>query len=415
MGLRKTLLWVHRWLTLVFGVWVLLMTVTGTALVFTEDIDRRLNSELFRETKGPTTTSVDAATTMVNERYADWLIVDVTLPPKMAGVYEFMLFPLDFSIEKELRVYVDPGSGRILGTRDPEGGLTRWMLDIHAGLLLGKTGRPLIFAIGLVFVFLLGTGLYLWWPRLALWRAKFRLRRGRGRIPFHYDLHQLVGIFALPGLAVIVMTGVIFTYPGVAKNLWYGLIRTEQTVSLSDRILRAERRPTPVLTYEELVKRAEAAAPGGKVIRLTLPESDDDAVLVWLEAGRDPFAGRASFSGNVTMQIDPYTGQILAREDPSERPALVQFFDRWLYPLHMGSFGGWPVRLLYGLIGLTPFVLAFTGVMLWWLRRRRRKAAPDVEVVLPEIEEEIIDLEGLDDFDEPVMSRSLYLTRGRPE
>lgn len=414
MRLRKAILWLHRWLTLAFGVWVLLMTVTGTALVFTDDIDRRLNSELFRETPTATPTSVDAATATVNEKYLDWLIVDVTLPPKMAGVYEFMLFPLDFSIEKELRVYVDPGTGKILGSRDPEGGLTRWMLDIHAGLLLGQTGRPLILAVGVVLVVLLGTGLYLWWPRLAAWRAKFRLRRGRGRVPFHYDLHQLVAIFALPGMAVIAVTGVIFTYPAAAKTLWYGLIRTEQTVNLPDRILRAERRPTPVLTYEEIIDRAEAAAPGGRVIRLTLPESDDDAVLVWLEAGHDPFGGRASFSGSVTMQIDPYSGEILAREDPSGRPALAQLFDRWLYPLHMGSFGGWPVRVLYGVIGLTPFVLAFTGVMLWWLRRRRRKVAPDEEVVIPELEEDVVDLDGFDDFDEPAISRCLFPARRSP-
>lgn len=414
MQLRKVTLWLHRWLTLVFGVWVLLMAVTGTALVFTDDIDRRLNAELFRETRSATPTSVDAATATVNERYADWVVVDVTLPPKMAGVYEFMLVPLDFSIEKELRVYVDPGTGKVLGSRDPEGGLTRWMLDIHAGLLLGKTGRPLIFAIGVALVLLLGTGLYLWWPRIAAWRAKFRLRRGRGRVPFHYDLHQLVGFFALPGLAVIAVTGLIFTYPGVAKNLWYGLIRTDQTVSLSDRMLRAERRPTPVLSYEEIVKRAEAAAPGGKVVRLTLPESDDDAVLVWVEAGHDPFGGRASFSGNVTMQVDPYTGEILAQEEPSDRPALAQVFDRWLYPLHMGSFGGWPVRLLYGVIGLAPFVLAFTGVVLWWLRRRRRKASPGAEVVIPELEDDVVDLADFDDLDEPAISRSLYLARGRP-
>ena len=57
-----------------------------------------------------------------------------------------------------------------------------------------------------------------------------------------------------------------------------------------------------------------------------------------------------------------------------------------LYPLHIGSFGGLPVRVLYALLGLAPLVLFASGCLMWWnrtrasRRRRRRRASPDAAV-----------------------------------
>lgn len=58
----------------------------------------------------------------------------------------------------------------------------------------------------------------------------------------------------------------------------------------------------------------------------------------------------------------------------------VDFFENWLFPLHMGSYGGLPVRLAYGLVGVAPIALTVTGVTLWWLRRRWRPTAGESEV-----------------------------------
>jgi uncharacterized iron-regulated membrane protein len=36
--------------------------------------------------------------------------------------------------------------------------------------------------------------------------------------------------------------------------------------------------------------------------------------------------------------------------------------------LHLGSFGGWPVKALWVVLGLAPMFLAVTGVLMWWNR-----------------------------------------------
>ncbi|MEH2423610.1 MAG: PepSY-associated TM helix domain-containing protein [Nostoc sp.] len=39
-------------------------------------------------------------------------------------------------------------------------------------------------------------------------------------------------------------------------------------------------------------------------------------------------------------------------------------------PLHYGTFGGLPTRILYVFVGLTPLILFITGFVMWQYRKR---------------------------------------------
>ena len=39
-------------------------------------------------------------------------------------------------------------------------------------------------------------------------------------------------------------------------------------------------------------------------------------------------------------------------------------------PLHYGTFGALPVKILWSIGGLAPGILAVTGFLLWWKRKR---------------------------------------------
>lgn len=50
------------------------------------------------------------------------------------------------------------------------------------------------------------------------------------------------------------------------------------------------------------------------------------------------------------------------------------------YPLHFGSFGGLPVKIAYGLLGVALCVVTSSGVTIWLTRRRDRgRPAPRLE------------------------------------
>ena len=45
----------------------------------------------------------------------------------------------------------------------------------------------------------------------------------------------------------------------------------------------------------------------------------------------------------------------------------------WVPALHAGAFGGTPVKIIYGLLGLVFPLLFLTGFIMWWLRVIRKQ------------------------------------------
>jgi len=44
-----------------------------------------------------------------------------------------------------------------------------------------------------------------------------------------------------------------------------------------------------------------------------------------------------------------------------------------IYSIHFGNFGGWPVQVLWALLGLVPVLLLVTGYVMWWNRVLKKK------------------------------------------
>lgn len=103
------------------------------------------------------------------------------------------------------------------------------------------------------------------------------------------------------------------------------------------------------------------------------------ASLVGFPTPRRPFVtvsgdvpGRLRASGSSWVTVDPCTARVLERFD-ARAARLTASAYLWMEPLHFGDFGGWPLKLIYCLLGLTSGVLAISGIGLAamkWSHRR---------------------------------------------
>jgi len=78
--------------------------------------------------------------------------------------------------------------------------------------------------------------------------------------------------------------------------------------------------------------------------------------------------------GNSTALLHPGSGEVLAAYDLRTADPGSYALDH-LYPLHIGSYGGTPTRVVHFLAGLAMSLFAVTGIYLWWRRRPRRARA----------------------------------------
>ena len=79
MRTRPALLW-HRWFGLLGGVWLLVIALTGSVLVFHEEIDHALNPDWFTASAGPVALALHERTLHVREQLQRQLEdIEVTL------------------------------------------------------------------------------------------------------------------------------------------------------------------------------------------------------------------------------------------------------------------------------------------------------------------------------------------------
>ncbi|MGB7405398.1 MAG: PepSY-associated TM helix domain-containing protein, partial [Pacificimonas sp.] len=86
--------------------------------------------------------------------------------------------------------------------------------------------------------------------------------------------------------------------------------------------------------------------------------------------------GEAHPNGRTTLTWDAERGMVVdARYAP--HMGVGRRFQDLLYPLHIGSLGGWPLKLLWFAAGLGTLALGWTGLRrLKWSAAKRPEAAP---------------------------------------
>ena len=115
----------------------------------------------------------------------------------------------------------------------------------------------------------------------------------------------------------------------------------------------------------DLLERAQVRVPGAQLARFGVPSSERGTYSVTLAREQH---GDGDSTDEVTVYFDRYTGAELAVIDQTGRT----FGDvclTWLGRLHLGNFGGMPIKILWFTAGLVFPLLFVTGVAMWWNRR----------------------------------------------
>jgi uncharacterized iron-regulated membrane protein len=214
--LRRALFQAHLWSGIAVGLYILMISVTGSVLVYW--------NELYRATTPERVASKSAGPRLTD----DQLTADaVRLYPGYQVVKIFRSRNLDLSVDVSLRQgdkmkrrLFDPRTGSDLGDTIPTGmWLVAEMLDLHDNLLAGPTGRK-VNGVGAMSVLVLAlTGLAIWWPGSKTWRRSLTLPRGVGWKRGIWHLHSMIGFWSLAFTLVFGISGVYLAYPDAIQDI----------------------------------------------------------------------------------------------------------------------------------------------------------------------------------------------------
>jgi uncharacterized iron-regulated membrane protein len=208
--LRKALFQVHLWTGIGLGFYILLMSVTGSALIFRRDLTRSLAREP-RVAVGPgARMSEDELKQVAKRAYPDYEATRIFLRKNPDQAAEIFLERRD----KQVRRLFNPYTGADLGDSIRSSFLfVLWLADLHDNLLAAHTGR-LINAAGGIFTILLAlTGAVIWWPGVGTWRRSLSFRWKTNPKGFNWMLHSALGFWSFAFFFMWALTGIYLSIP----------------------------------------------------------------------------------------------------------------------------------------------------------------------------------------------------------
>lgn len=350
---RKT----HAVLGHTVGLLTVLLGLTGSVLAFRGEIERLLAPELYRVSAGPAL-PIEAVAEAVRAHADGRPLQRLTLP---AGPGE----PIEARVKGLGFVYVDPATGRVLGSQHPDTTFTGRVMDLHRHLMLGHNGSLVMASAAMGLIALWLGGLVLWLPRRGAARWRFALRKGPA-LRTRREAHLAIGLYGGLFLAAIAWTGIGFTHRE-AVTAFYGWLTFSDAKAVEPPRIAPGSTPAPFATLVALARRE---VPDGALRAVYFPAKGDRPLLVSFRRGHDP-----ARNGSTLVYLDPYRARVVFRVRPETAPWAWRLHYQLNYAVHTGEIGGVPTRILAAGLGLLPAALYGTGLGYWLLKRRARRRA----------------------------------------
>ncbi len=214
--LRKVLFQVHMWSGVAVGLYILMLSVTGSVLVYSNELYRAATPEPIISKGSEPRLTDDQLAEAARHLYPGYRVVRIRHALNLDQSVDILLGRGD---ETKMRLF-DPRSGTDLGDSVPTGiWLISKLIDLHDNLLAGPTGRKVNCVGALALLVVAMTGLAIWWPGIKTWRRSLTLQRGVGRNRLTWHLHSVIGIWSLGFLLVFGVSGAYLSNPQPLQDL----------------------------------------------------------------------------------------------------------------------------------------------------------------------------------------------------
>ncbi|WP_035706725.1 PepSY-associated TM helix domain-containing protein [Niveispirillum irakense] len=353
----------HSGLGLAFAAILYLVCLTGTIAVFVHELERWENATAPRQqvvSPEVVQTALEAAVAASGEGLEH---VFITLPGK-----EFPWLKITTDAAGVDRHWIGTADGTLV-----EGGASPWtefLTELHIQLHLPRSWGA--FLVGLTGVALLSSLISGILAHPRIFRDAFHLRLGGARRLQEADLHNRIGVWALPFHFTISLTGALLGLTTLIVGV-LGLAvfqgDTEKVYALFVPPHPADDpRPAPLLDLRPMFAELSRQTDGRvTTIFLEHPTEMGGAAQFNLDDGSDRVAHRDSYTFDREGKL--FFSKRAAENNMGE--AIIGSLGQ----LHFGWFGGGLVKIAYGLLGLGLTYMALNGVTIW-LARRRDKGRP---------------------------------------
>jgi len=427
---KRVMAWLHLWLGLASGIIVVIVSLTGCIYVFENEIKDFIEEWRFVKPQGKAFLLPSQLVTIADKKMKDKHAASVTFGEKdEAAIVGYFVekkeessksgrergerkrddkrknFAKNESVKAKsdlkaqpnekgkekgkkgkggrrsgtfISVYMNPYTGEILNVKTFSRGESpdffRWILNGHRALWLPyDIGRPIVGVAVLIFVFLLISGIVLWWPTKwikSIIDKSFKIKWDASFKRVNYDLHNVFGFYSCIFLFFISVTGLVWSFGWWSKSLYWvtsgGTPLTENRESPKSDTTNVK--AFNITTADKVLLNIKKENPQAAGIMISIPSKPADPIGAFVYKQRHTFYNmdRYSFDQQTLKEISiktPFSGKYMEANIPDK-------IRRMNYDIHVGSVLGLTGKIIAFLASLISASLPITGFIIWWGKQK---------------------------------------------
>jgi len=386
---------IHLYLGLAAGLVILICCLTGAILVFEKDLQMALNKNRYYVEAGQSKLSIDQLVRSVKTTYPDAKINGVRVyeaPGRSAEI------SVAFSPKKQAKentaptaeekpatpqrqpgftIFVNPYTGQVLEKYSYRETWFYQVFALHRWLLgdQNSVGKLIVGISTLIFLFILITGIILWWPKTKkVLKQRLKIKWNAGWKRVNHDMHLVFGFYSAIFLFIFAFTGLAWSFEWFNKGIYTATNSSMKTPPppKSTYIADAKR-----ISFDNALSAAKTVYSDVEFYNISVPKDSADAINITALSNN-----AAHESATDAVYIDQYSGAVLSKMEFGDRSLGARVRSSFK-PIHTGSIWGTPSKIIAFIVCLLGVTFPITGVMMWINRtsKKRKAVNRNLEVV----------------------------------
>lgn len=360
----------HLWLGLASGLLVCFLGITGCILAFEREIENATQPYRFAAVQNKPVLPPSKLRKIANNQYPGKEPHSINYEEGKAAMAVYYGYEPSYY----LIVFMNPYTGEVLKAKDMNQDFFRIVVDGHYYLWLPpKIGQPIVATGTLIFLFLLISGIVLWWPKnKAAAKQRFSVKWNAKWRRVNYDMHNVLGFYMSWVIIFIAITGLVWGFQWFAHSVYWvtsgGKSQVQFTESVSDTT-KTHLKDKNAPAVDVLWARTNDTLRNFKgSMDVHFPENNKAAIEIALNPDTYTYwQADYRFYDQYTLKEIPvkHVYGRLANASTADKIA------RMNYDIHVGAIAGLAGKVAAFFGSLICASMPVTGFIIWWGRRKK--------------------------------------------
>lgn len=261
--------------------------------------------------------------------------------------------------------FVNPYSGEVIEMYNHKKSFFYFVMDLHRWMLGGDVGKLIVGTCTLIFLFILITGIILWWPKnKLLLQQRLKIKPDAGFKRLNHDYHIVLGFYSAIFLFVFAFTALAWSFEWFNKGIYTVTNSSMERPKAPKSIVKDS---TQKISIEAALQTVLLKNKSAIYYNINLPKDSADSYAVNILSNE-----AAHETATDIYYVDAFTPAINGIQKFADKN-LGQKIRATFRPIHVASIYGIPSKIIGFAVCLLGIFFPASGFIMWLNRTRKKK------------------------------------------